>query len=309
MPIIIPRDIPAFGILQRENIFVMAQKRAVTQDIRPIEICILNLMPTKIETETQLIRLLSNSPLQVNITLLYTQTHQSKNVAQSHLDRFYKRFDEIKDRRFDGMIVTGAPVETLPFEEVNYFDELREILAYADARVTSTLYICWGAQAGLYCHYGIQKRPLPQKLFGVFPHTRRVPFDPLLKGVDDVFYIPHSRHTYVADEDIYACEALEVLAYSEQAGCAVIKAENGKRFFLTEHSEYDRDTLKNEYIRDLSKGMKMDPPVNYFADDSMEKVDMKWTSTANLIFSNWLNYYVYQVTPYEIDRGEGPKGD
>lgn len=299
MPIIIPKDIPAFSILKEENIFVMARARAITQDIRPIEIAIVNLMPTKVETETQLLRLLSNSPLQINVTFINTATHESKNVSKSHLDKFYKTFDEIKDRKFDGMIVTGAPVEHMPFEEVDYWKELTQIFDFADKNVTSTIYICWGAQAGLYYHYGIQKHPLDEKLFGIFSH-KKCAIDPLLKGVDDNFYIPHSRHTKVFDEDIYACKDLEVLASSVEAGCSILKSKDNKKIFLTGHSEYDRDTLKNEYLRDKNKGLDIKPPKNYFVDDSLTSVDMKWISTANLLYTNWLNYYVYQVTPFEL---------
>ncbi len=299
MPIIIPKDIPAFSILKEENIFVMARARAITQDIRPIEIAIVNLMPTKVETETQLLRLLSNSPLQINVTFINTATHESKNVSKSHLDKFYKTFDEIKDRKFDGMIVTGAPVEHMPFEDVDYWKELTQIFDFADKNVTSTIYICWGAQAGLYYHYGIQKHPLDEKLFGIFSH-KKCAIDPLLKGVDDNFYIPHSRHTKVFDEDIYACKDLEVLASSVEAGCSILKSKDNKKIFLTGHSEYDRDTLKNEYLRDKNKGLDIKPPKNYFVDDSLTLVDMKWISTANLLYTNWLNYYVYQVTPFEL---------
>ena len=299
MPIIIPKDIPAFSILKEENIFVMARARAITQDIRPIEIAIVNLMPTKVETETQLLRLLSNSPLQINVTFINTATHESKNVSKSHLDKFYKTFDEIKDRKFDGMIVTGAPVEHMPFEEVDYWKELTQIFDFADKNVTSTIYICWGAQAGLYYHYGIQKHSLDEKLFGIFSH-KKCAIDPLLKGVDDNFYIPHSRHTKVFDEDIYACKDLEVLASSVEAGCSILKSKDNKKIFLTGHSEYDRDTLKNEYLRDKNKGLDIKPPKNYFVDDSLTSVDMKWISTANLLYTNWLNYYVYQVTPFEL---------
>ncbi len=299
MPIIIPKDIPAFSILKEENIFVMARARAITQDIRPIEIAIVNLMPTKVETETQLLRLLSNSPLQINVTFINTATHESKNVSKSHLDKFYKTFEEIKDKKFDGMIVTGAPVEHMPFEEVDYWKELTQIFDFADKNVTSTIYICWGAQAGLYYHYGIQKHPLSEKLFGIFSH-KKCAIDPLLKGVDDNFYIPHSRHTKVFDEDIYACKDLEVLASSTEAGCSILKSKDNKKIFLTGHSEYDRDTLKNEYLRDKAKGLDIKPPKNYFVDDSLTSVDMKWISTANLLYTNWLNYYVYQVTPFEL---------
>lgn len=299
MPIIIPKDIPAFSILKEENIFVMARARAIQQDIRPIEIAIVNLMPTKVETETQLMRLLSNSPLQINVTLVNMASHESKNVSQTHLDRFYKTFDEIKEKHFDGMIITGAPVENIEFEMVDYWQELKDVMDYAETNVTSTIYICWGAQAGLYYHYGIKKHSLKSKLFGVFPHKKLVN-DPLLKGSDDVFYIPHSRHTKINDADLLNCKDLEVLASSKQAGCAIIKSKDNKKFFFTGHSEYDRDTLKKEYFRDVDKGLKIAPPENYFTDSSFTSVDMKWVSMANLIYTNWLNYYVYQVTPYEF---------
>ncbi len=300
MPIIIPKDIPAFNVLQKENIFVMTDRRAVSQDIRPIEVLILNLMPTKIETETQLIRLLSNSPLQVNITLLYTESYNVKNTPQTHLDKFYKKFSEVKGKRFDGMIITGAPVETLKFEDVAYWDELCEIMEFSNANVTSTMYICWGAQAGLYYHYGIPKYALDKKLFGIYPHRRQTEFDPLLKGADDVFYIPHSRHTAISDEEIHSRDDLRVLAYSDQAGCAVVKSADNSKIFLTGHSEYDRESLQNEYLRDLAKGMDIQPPENYYVDSENKKIRMNWMSFANLMFSNWLNYYVYQVTPYKL---------
>lgn len=300
MPIVIPKDIPAYNVMQKENIFVMTKKRAYSQDIRPIEIALLNLMPTKIQTETQLIRLLSNSPLQVNLTLLNTETYISKNTSKEHLDRFYKNFSDVMHQHFDAMIITGAPVETLDFEDVEYFDELKKIMDYAQQYVTSTLYICWGAQAAMYHHYGIQKHELPEKLFGVFPHSKRVEFDPLLKGLDDVFYIPHSRHTTIYDADILSNKNLSVLAYSEKAGCSIVKSTDNKKIFFFGHCEYDRETLKNEYYRDLEKGLSIKPPENYFLDEEKTKVNVRWTSSANLLFSNWLNYYVYQVTPYEF---------
>ena len=301
MPIIIPRDIPAFETLKKENIFVMTGARAVEQDIRPIEIAILNLMPTKETTETQLIRLLSNSPLQVNITLVNTASYKSKNVSPEHLQKFYKNFSEIRERRFDGMIITGAPVETLAFEEVDYWRELTEILDFAAERVTSTVFICWGAQAGLYYYYGIRKQPLDKKLFGIFPHEKTVEFEPLLKGFDDVFYMPHSRHTAVRTEDIAACPDLEILARSERAGASIVKSRDNRRIFLTGHMEYDKFTLKTEYERDLARGLAIDPPENYFTDEAKTQVRGVWYSVANLFFSNWLNYYVYQVTPYDIE--------
>ena len=304
MPIVIPKEIPAYSTMLAEKIFVMTKSRAEGQDIRPIEIAILNLMPTKVETETQLIRLLSNSPLQVNLTLLATETYQSKNTSKTHLKKFYKNFSEITERRFDGMIITGAPVETLSFEEVDYWEELKKIMKYAEKNVTSTMFICWGAQAGLYYHYGIEKMPLKKKLSGVYAHKRNVEFDPLLKGMDDIFYIPHSRYTKISDEAVFNNKKLEVLAYSKDAGASIIKSKDNKKFFLTGHSEYDRDTLKNEYIRDLDKGIKPDIPENYFTDRKLTEVNYRWSSTANLIFSNWLNYYVYQVTPYELPNVE-----
>lgn len=302
MPIIIPKDIPAFSTLQKENIFVMTQARAIGQDIRPIEIAVLNLMPTKIETETQLIRLLSNSPLQVNITLINTSTYQSKNVSATHLKRFYKSFADIKNLSFDGMIITGAPVETLEFSDVKYFKELEEIMDFARRKVTSAMYICWGAQAALYHFYGIGKHNLSEKKFGVFPHKKMAEFDPLLKGLDDWFNIPHSRHTYIKDGDIFSNDKLAVLAYSEKAGASVIKSKDNKMIFITGHCEYDRDTLKKEYERDLGKGLPIKPPENYFTDKKCEEVNFSWCSTGNIIFSNWLNYYVYQVTPFDINK-------
>lgn len=303
MPIIIPKDIPAYSTMLKEKIFVMTKTRAEIQDIRPIEIAILNLMPTKIETETQLIRLLSNSPLQVHLTLVRTETYRSKNTSKAHLDKFYKKFSEVKDRAFDGMIITGAPVETLIYEDVDYWEELKTIMKYAEKNVTSTMFICWGAQAGIYYHYGIKKVPLDKKLSGVFAHKRKI-LDPLLKGVDDIFYIPHSRYTKIPDEEVFANKKLEVLAYSERAGAAIIKARDNRKFFLTGHSEYDRETLKNEYERDLDKGINPDIPENYFTDNTLKEINCTWSSTANLIFSNWLNYYVYQVTPYELPQAE-----
>lgn len=300
MPIIIPKDIPAYSVMQKENIFVMTKKRAYAQDIRPIEIAILNLMPTKIQTETQLIRLLSNSPLQINITLLSTETYTGKNTSKEHLDKFYKNFSEVKGVHFDGMIITGAPVETLDYEKVDYWKELTEIMDYADQYVTSTIYICWGAQAAMYYHYGLQKQTLPEKLFGIFACNKQSEFDPLLKGFDDVFYIPHSRYTAISDEDVLSCDKLKILAYSSDAGCSIVKSRDNKKIFLFGHSEYDRDTLQNEYYRDLEKGLKIDPPKNYFIDEARSNINMCWKSTANLLFSNWLNYYIYQVTPYHF---------
>ncbi len=301
MPIVIPKDIPAYSKLLNENIFVMNDKRAFSQDIRPLEIAILNLMPTKEETETQFMRLLSNSPLQVNITLINTKTYKSKNTTAEYLEKFYKNFDEIKDKKFDGMIITGAPVETMPFEDVTYWEELKDIFDFADKQVTSTIYICWGAQAALYHYYGIKKFELPEKVFGVFPHTIDTTIhEPLFKGFDDIFYIPHSRHTSVNVEDVKKVEDLVILSENEYTGLSIAKSKDNKKIFLTGHMEYDRNTLKNEYDRDIAKGMNIKPPYNYFCDKENTCVDVKWTSTANLFYTNWLNYYVYQVTPFKI---------
>ena len=299
MPIIIPKDIPAYSTLLGENIFVMNDERATTQDIRPIEIAILNLMPTKIETETQLIRLLSNSPLQIKVTLIGTESYVGTHTSLGHLQRFYKTFSEVKDSRFDGMIITGAPVEMMEFSEVKYWKELTEILDFANTNVQSTIFICWGAQAALHYYYGLNKTVLEKKLFGVFKHKKFVNFDPLLKGTDEEFYMPHSRHTTVDIEDIKKVDDLLILAGSDKIGASVIRSKNGKRIFLMGHMEYDKDTLKNEYYRDLNKGLPIDPPENYFKDEEKTKVVPNWYSVANLIYSNWLNYYVYQVTPYD----------
>jgi len=301
MPIIIDRDLPAFDTLARENIFVMHKERAISQDIRPIEIAILNLMPTKIETETQLLRLLGNTPLQVHITLINTETYKSKNVSETHLVRFYKNFSEIENKHFDGMIITGAPVETIPFEEVIYWEELKKIMNYAEKMVTSTIYICWGAQAALYHFYGIGKKLLPEKMFGVFPTVKRCDYDMLLKGMDDMFFIPHSRHTEIDQAAVMGRNDIKVLAYSEAAGICIAKSIDDNKIFLTGHSEYDRFTIKREYDRDIAKGLPINKPVNYFTDEANENVGMSWCSTANLLFYNWLNYYVYQVTPYALD--------
>ena len=302
MPIVIDKDIPAFKILTGERIFVMDTDRAFSQEIRPIEIAILNLMPTKETTETQFMRLLSNSPLQVNITLVRTASYNPTHTEQEHLKRFYKSFDEIKGRRFDGMIITGAPVENMPFESVAYWRELEEILDWTTTNVTSTLFICWGAQAALHYFYGIKKHPLKEKCFGIFAHQRI--FDgeqePLMRGISDEFHMPHSRHTIIYAEDIKNVPDLKILAFSRRAGASIIKSRDNKRVFVTGHMEYDRDTLKKEYERDRAKGLDIKPPVNYFADKEMTKVKMNWSSTANLFYINWLNYYVYQVTPYKL---------
>ena len=301
MPIVIPKALPAYKILSEENIFVMGDVRASTQDIRPIELAIVNLMPTKIETETQLLRLVSNSPLQVKVTLIKTDSYTPTHVSGTHLARFYKTFDEVKDKRFDGLIITGAPVETLDFEEVKYWKELTEIMDWAERSVTSTLFICWGAQAGLYYHYGIKKTLLPKKLFGVYKNSAVNPFDPLLKGLDDEFNIPMSRHTEIDQAATQSTPELEILARGKECGISILKSRDDKKIFLTGHSEYDRDTLYKEYVRDRDKGEPIDPPVRYFTERG-DAVNVSWKSTANLIFYNWLNYYVYQVTPYDIDH-------
>ena len=301
MPIIVPKDIPASKILKAENIFVMNTKRAETQDIRPLEIAIFNLMPTKIVTETQLMRLLSNSPLQINVTLLSTESYVGKNTPVEHLDRFYKTFSEVKERKFDGMIVTGAPVEDLPFEQVKYWKELEKVFEFARNRVTSTIFICWGAQAALYYYYGIKKYPLDKKLFGIFKHKKVHKYEPLLKGTDDRFFMPHSRHTTISEKEVRACKDLKILAVSKDAGPSIIRSKDNKFIFILGHAEYDRDTLEKEYLRDKEKGLPIDPPANYYVEDGSGEIKMCWSSTANLIYMNWLNHYVYQLTPYSID--------
>lgn len=301
MPIQIPNDLPAAQTLQQENIFVMDHQRACTQDIRPLQILLLNLMPTKIVTETQLSRLLGNTPLQVQMELMTMSTHQSKNVSQEHLLSFYKTFDQIKDRRFDGMVITGAPVEQMDFEQVDYWPELCRIMEWSKTHVHSTLHICWGAQAGLYYHYGIQKRPLPEKLFGVYPHHADYKRAILLRGFDDEFWVPHSRHTTVAREDIEGVEGLKILASSQEAGVYAVMNDQGRQIFITGHSEYDPDTLKREYLRDKDLGLPIHVPTNYFPeDDDRREPIVRWRGHANLLFSNWLNYFVYQTTPYDI---------
>ncbi len=299
MPIVIPKDIPAYEILKSENIFAMDSARANEQDIRPLDIAIVNLMPTKIETETQLMRLLSNTPIQVNITLIRMGTHNAKNTSEAHLGKFYKVFEQVKNRHFDGMIVTGAPVEKLEYESVNYWEELCDIFDFARDNVTSTVFICWGAQAALRYYYGIPKYELSEKLFGVFPCKAINRFDPLIKGLDDVFYVPHSRHTAVDSASVIKEPSLEILAEGDECGLSIVKDRDGSKVFFFGHSEYDRETLGNEYRRDLDKGLPINPPANYFAPDG--RVDAKWISTANILFSNWLNHYVYQVTPFSFD--------
>ena len=301
MPIQIPNNLPAAEILQQENIFIMPEDRAITQDIRPLEIVVLNLMPTKVATETQLSRLLGNTPLQVHLELMHTKSHVAKNTPQEHLLTFYKTFDELKDRKFDGMVITGAPVENMDFESVDYWPELCEIMEWSKSHVQSTFHICWGAQAGLYYHYGIKKYPLEEKLFGVFEHTKDYPRAILLRGFDDVFYAPHSRHTTVRREDIEMVPGLKILASSEKAGVYAMMSKNGRQIFVTGHSEYDPDTLEKEYLRDKNLGLPIRVPENYYPnDDDTKPPVVRWRGHGNLLFSNWLNYFVYQATPYDI---------
>lgn len=306
MPIKIPADLPATETLHKENIFVMTESRALTQDIRPLKILLLNLMPTKIATETQLARLLGNSPLQVDMEFLQTASHTPKNTSAEHMISFYKHFEDVKDNKYDGLIITGAPVEQMPFEEVEYWDELCRIMEWSNTNVTSTFHICWGAQAGLYYHYGIPKYPLDKKLFGVFPHKAEHKRSMLLRGFDDEFWVPQSRHTTVLREDIEKHPELKILASSEEAGVYAVATERGKQIFITGHSEYDADTLKNEYLRDKNAGLPIDVPKNYFPnDDDTKEPVVRWRSHANLIYSNWLNYFVYQITPFNIDEING----
>ncbi len=303
MPIKIPNDLPAVKTLADENIFVMTEKRAITQDIRPLKIVLLNLMPKKIETETQISRILGNTPLQIELTLIRTKTHISKNVSKEHLLSFYKTFDEIKNQKFDGMIITGAPVEMLPFEEVDYWDELCEIMDWSVKNVHSTLHICWGAQAGLYHHFGIKKYKMDEKLFGVFPHTCDYPTSMLLRGFDNVFYAPHSRYTYVKREEIEKCNDLRILASSEEAGVHIVSKIGGRQFFVMGHSEYDPLTLDSEYRRDVSAGLDTALPKNYYIDnDPANGPLVNWRAHGNLLFTNWLNYFVYQSTPFDLEE-------
>ena len=301
MPIKIPNALPATDTLRSENIFVMTETRAMTQDIRPLQIALVNLMPTKIDTETQLARVLGNTPLQIELELIAPAGHVSKNTSQEHMLAFYKTFDQVKDRTFDGLIITGAPVELMDFEEVDYWPELCEIMEWSKTHAHSTLHICWGAQAGLYYHYGIQKQLLPQKLFGVFRHTVEDPNYILFRGFDDKFWVPHSRNTTVAQEDIEAVEGLKVLSASPEAGVYAVKSPEGKQVFLMGHAEYDPDTLKKEYLRDVAAGVDIQLPANYFPDDDPSQPPIvRWRSCAHLLYGNWLNYCVYQTTPYDI---------
>ena len=301
MPIKIPNELPAVRTLETENIFVMTEKRAITQDIRPLKILILNLMPTKVDTETQLSRLLGNTPLQVEIELLHTSTHKSKNVSEEHLLSFYKEFSDVKDRYFDGLIITGAPVEKMEFEEVNYWEELTEIMEWSKTHVHSTLHICWGAQAGLYYHYGIKKHMMEEKLSGVYAHTVDYKRSILFRGFDETFFVPHSRYTTVKREDIESVPILKVLASSEEAGVYAVITPGGKQVFLTGHSEYDANTLEKEYLRDKALGINPKVPKNYYpGDDDTKSPMLTWRAHATLLFTNWLNYFVYQTTPYDI---------
>ncbi len=303
MPIKVKNDLPARQMLLNENIFVMSETRAASQEIRPLKIVILNLMPLKQQTERHLLRLLSNSPLQIEVTLLKPSSYESKNESKDHMGTFYTTFDQINKHRFDGMIITGAPVEQMPFEEVSYWEELKEIMEWTKSNVTSTFHICWGAQAGLYYHYGIDKYALDQKMFGIFPHKVVKEQSPLLRGFNDEFMVPHSRHTSIQKGPIMADERLELMAESDEAGVYIVKSKDNKQIFVTGHSEYEADTLNQEYSRDSSRGLPIDMPKNYFPNnDPTREPAAVWRSHAHLLYSNWLNYYVYQVTPYLLDK-------
>jgi len=303
MPIKIQDELPAVETLENENIFVMKESRATHQYIRSLKILILNLMPNKIKTETQILRLIGNSPLQVDVDLMHPVSHDSKNTSEEHLIKFYNNFEEIKDNNYDGMIITGAPVETLDFEEVDYWEELQKIMDWSLHHVFSTLHICWGSQAGLYHHYGIPKYYLAEKMFGVFPHYKTKKHVKLMRGFDDLFYVPQSRHTEIRREDISEIEELEILSESEESGIYLVASKNGRQVFATGHSEYDRKSLEEEYLRDINKGMELEPPKNYYRDNNPDKeIVMRWRSHANLLFVNWLNYYVYQETPFDLNK-------
>jgi len=305
MPIKIPESLPAYSVLESENIFVMSEKRAVTQDIRPLKLLILNIMPTKITTETQLLRCLSNTPLQIEVDFLQTSTYTSKNTPSEHLSTFYKTFDQVKNNRYDGMIITGAPVETLDFEAVHYWKELCDIFEWTKTNVYSVFHICWGAQAGLYYHYGVPKYELPKKMFGVFRHKIHVQNEPLLRGFNEYFNAPHSRHTEVREEDIAKVPELQILSTSDKAGIYLVMSKNGRQIFVTGHSEYDADTLAGEYFRDVNKGLDIEVPYNYFpGDDPTKEPTVTWRAHSALLYTNWLNYYVYQSTPYNLDELE-----
>jgi homoserine O-succinyltransferase/O-acetyltransferase len=303
MPVIIQSTLPARSVLQNENIFVMGKTRALHQDIRPLRLAILNLMPTKIETETQLLRLLSNSALQVDITLLHMNSHESKNTPESHLSTHYVQFEQVRDLKFDGLVVTGAPVENLAFEEVDYWSELQQIFDWSESNIFSTFNICWAAQAGLYHRYGVPKYPLPSKMFGVFQHRVLSQHEALLRGFDDVFFAPHSRHTEIRRSDIIRHAGLDILCESDEAGIYIVASKDRRHFYITGHSEYDPLTLKSEYDRDVQNGLPINVPKNYFPDDDpTQHPRVHWRGHAHLLFSNWLNYYVYQTTPYDIRR-------
>jgi len=302
MPIKIPVGLPAGSVMEGENIFVMNEFRAAHQDIRPLKIAVLNLMPTKITTETQLIRLLSNSSLQIELTLLQTATHRSKHTSAEHMEAFYKNYYDVKNQKFDGLIITGAPVENLEFGDVDYWPELCEVMEWSKTHVFSTLHICWAAQAGLYYHYGVPKYPLDKKMFGIFAHYAKNPNHPIVRGFDEVFMAPHSRHTEIREEDIAKVPELDVIAKSDIAGPYIIAAKNARMLFVTGHSEYDHDTLSKEYFRDVDKGLPIEMPCNYFPDnDPAKRPPNVWRGHANLLFSNWLNYFVYQNTPYDLE--------
>ena len=303
MPVKVQDNLPAIETLKHENIFVMSEQRAVSQDIRPLKILLLNLMPTKIVTETQIVRLLSNTALQVEVDLMTTATYEAKTVAQEHLLAFYKTFDEVKNERYDGLIITGAPVEMMEFEDVDYWQELCDIMKWAKKNVFSTMHICWGAQAGLYYNYGIKKYPLQKKMFGVFEHDVIDAGDDLVRGFDEVFFAPHSRHTGVLEEDIEKIDDLKIISTSKDAGVFIVVSKDGKNVFVTGHAEYDRDTLKSEYVRDVDKGLPIEIPRNYFIDNDPQKLpQIRWRAHANLLIGNWLNYYVYQQTPYDLNE-------
>jgi len=302
MPLIIPNRLPAGDTLKKENIFIMRKARAQTQDIRPLRIVIVNLMPTKIATETQLARVLANSPLQVELTLVHMDSHDAKNISQSHLDSFYKTIDEVKHEKFDGMILTGAPVEQIPFEDVDYWNELTGIMEWSKTNVYSTVHICWGAQAGLYYHYGVPKYPVDKKVFGIFEQRVVRPLNPLMRGFDEVFFAPHSRHTTIKKEDVQKHKDLRILAESPESGVHILSNENGRMIFILGHQEYDKETLATEYFRDVDKGLPIDIPKNYFRNDDPSKEPIfRWRAHASLLFTNWLNYYVYQETPYDLE--------
>ena len=303
MPVKVQGDLPAKAVIENENIFIMDESRAISQDKRPLRIGVLNLMPVKHDTEIQLLRAMSNTPLQVDVTFVCVENHVSKNTPMSHLNKFYSKFSEIKNQKFDGFIITGAPLELMDFEEVEYWEELKEIMDWTETNVTSTLHLCWAAQAGLYYHYGVEKQLLSKKMFGIFSHRVLKRKVPLMRGFDDVFLAPHSRHTGIDEVKVASDDRLTVLAESDIAGYFIIMAEGGKQIFVTGHPEYDRDTLDKEYRRDRDKGMDIDVPYNYYKDDNPENMPLlTWRSHANALYTNWLDYYVYQITPYDLDE-------